>query len=346
MNSEIKWPIEIEHYERKIYDLKQLIEIAKGLNSTLEYNTLIESILLTCMGQMQLFKVGIFLKKSLDSKYFDFHRNYKGFEVDHGNDYRIEIESPFIELIKNKTKCYTMDEVKSAVDDPNSIRVFESLDPMLVVPIFGRQEVHGMIILADKINGEEFQHVEKDYLMNIASLAAISINNAVLYEKATTDMMTHLKIHHYFQSALADEFIRTVKSESDLSILMIDIDFFKKFNDNFGHMAGDHALERVAAILKKNIRPMDTAARYGGEEFALILPRTDIHEALIVAERIRDSIKNEKIIFDNDVLSVTVSIGIACYDPELDKFKESLLKRSDDALYVSKENGRDMVSLL
>src|SRR4030066_1688028 len=89
----IHFPAEIEQYERKIYDLKQLIEISKGLNSTLEYNILIDSILLTCMGQMQLFMAGIFLRKSIDQNSYFLHRNYKGFEIDHSIEYELEADS-------------------------------------------------------------------------------------------------------------------------------------------------------------------------------------------------------------------------------------------------------------
>ncbi len=92
---DVSWPLEVERYERVIYDLKQLIEISKGLNSTLDYNTLIDSILLTCMGQMQLINAGIFLKKSLGSTVFSLHRNYKGFEVDHSRDYEFMADSPW-----------------------------------------------------------------------------------------------------------------------------------------------------------------------------------------------------------------------------------------------------------
>src|SRR5512136_2227232 len=106
----IHFPAEIEQYERKIYDLRQLIEISKGLNSTLEYNILIDSILLTCMGQMQLLMAGIFLRKGIGHENYALHRNYKGFEIDHSVEYELEPDSQVVSFIERNFKCYTLEE--------------------------------------------------------------------------------------------------------------------------------------------------------------------------------------------------------------------------------------------
>lgn len=346
---EIKYPVEIENYERKIYDLRQLIEISKGLNSTLDYNSLIDSILFTCMGQMQLLKAGIFLQKGIGAENYSLHRNYKGFELDHLKEYEIEHTSGVLRLLQEKTKCLTFDEIRASVPASDSgLHALNILNPGLLVPLTSKGKINGIIILGDRINMNlnNFIDSEKQYLLDIASLAGIAIHNAYLYEMATTDMMTKLKIHHYFQSALIDEIERTMKTRRELSLIMADIDHFKEFNDTYGHTAGDVVIKNVAAIIKENLRPTDMAARYGGEEFAVILPKTDIHESLIVAERIRQCIEESEVLYDEKILKATISIGITQFDQSLDYNSTDFIERADRALYESKRNGRNTVSIL
>ncbi len=346
MDIDISWPVEIEQYERKIYDLKQLIEISKGLNSTLDYNTLIESILLTCMGQMQLLNAGIFLKKGLGSDCYSLHRNYKGFEIDHTRDYDIYSEGRLISFLENSPHCFTMDELARYGLNDRGEEVLKLLSPSLLVPLMSRGQVNGVIILGERINKTHFTENEKEYLMNIASLAGIAINNARLYEMATTDMMTHLKIHHYFHTAMEEEFERAMHFDRPLALIMADLDHFKEVNDSYGHSAGDAVLVKVAQIIRDNIRLMDVAARYGGEEFAIILPKTDMADALIVAERIRENIERENFHHEDMEIKVSISIGLSVLDHDRDSSKGDLIERADRALYMSKNAGRNQVSFL
>jgi len=340
-----KFPTVIDQYEKRIYDLQQLIEISKGLNSTLDYNILIESILLTCMGQLQLLNAGIFLVKVLGGEKFTLHRNYKGFDLDHTIEYSFPITSPLIKFIESDYRCYNYEEIKNYVNDDSS-EVINILKPDILVPLMSKGEINGIIILGDRINSEPFIEYEIEYILNIASLAGIAINNARLYEMATTDMMTKLKIHHYFQTILIEEINRSIKYDRPLSLIMADIDHFKKFNDTYGHVAGDEVLKNVALIFKENIRLIDIGARYGGEEFAVILPKTDINEAIIVAERIRFAVESSALRFNEELLNVTISVGIAQFDPMIDKTKQSFIERADRALYASKDEGRNRVSFL
>lgn len=345
-NYDLHFPLEIEQYERKIYDLKQLIEISKGLNSTLDYNTLIDSILLTCMGQMQLLKAGIFLKKGIGESQYFFHRNYKGFEIDHTIEYFIDASSGVIHFIGRQSKCYTLQELNGTVPDDQSMKIMMALNPMLIVPLMSKGTLNGILILGERINHREFSETEKEYLLNIASLAAIAIHNASLYEMATTDMMTKLKIHHFFQALVIEEMERAETIQRPLSLIMADIDHFKRVNDTYGHQAGDIIIVTVARIIKECIRQIDTASRYGGEEFALILPGTELPEARIVAERIRTSIEKERITYNDQVLSVTISLGVTQFAPGIDQRSLDFIERADRALYQSKNNGRNQVTTL
>jgi len=337
---------ELEQYERKIFDLKQLIEISKGLNSTLEYNILIDSILLTCMGHMQLIKAGIFLLKGLDENFFVLHRNYKGFDLRHDKEYSIDGDSALIKYLESHNYCFTLDELEREFPGGSELEILRAIDPLLVVPLKGKGRMCGIIVLGERINQLPFNEGEKEYLLNIASLAGIAIQNAYLYELATTDMMTKLKIHHFFQTSLLEEKERALKNKLPLSMMMIDIDHFKRFNDTWGHQCGDIVLKNVAQIIKENCRQIDVAARYGGEEMTVIMPRTALEDGIIAAERVRRNIERAALNHNGQILSVTVSIGVAQFDPKRDKETRDIIERADKAMYLSKQGGRNKVSFL
>ncbi|MDY6935727.1 MAG: diguanylate cyclase DgcA [Spirochaetota bacterium] len=336
----------IDQFEKKIYDLTQLIEISKGLNSTLDSNILIESILLTCMGQMLLVKAGIFLQKDISNNTYILHRNYKGFELNHDMEYEIDADSHLMRFLEDNFRCYTLNELNEIIGDDPSTTTLKIIGPSLIVPLKGKGKLNGIIILGERINDDPFTEVEKQYLLDIASLAGIAIQNAHLFEMATTDMMTKLKIHHFFQTSLVDDRKRAIEQKVPLSLIMIDIDNFKDFNDNYGHTCGDIVLKNVARLIMENVRQSDLASRYGGEEFGIILPDTDIEEALIVAERIKSCVEELNIEYDNKTMGVTVSIGIAQLNPVKDKDAKDLINKADKALYISKAEGKNRISLL
>ncbi len=342
----------IEYYEKKIYDLNQLIEISKGLNSTLDCNILIDSILLTCMGQMQLTKAGIFLHKETDPKVLTLHRNYKGFELDHTIEYDIRANSPLVYYLESDFFCYSLEKICSHFSEDSSIATLKRVDPSLILPLKGKERLvgkgrlNGIIILGGRINAGSFTDEEKDYLMHISSLAGIAIHNANLYEMATTDMMTRLKLHHYFQTTLAEERETALRQKTPLSLIMIDIDHFKDFNDTYGHICGDYVLQVVSSIILDNVRQIDIAARYGGEEFIIILPATEMAEASIVAERIRHAIDNKTMEYMGQKMSVKVSVGITQFHPHTDKNNKMAIERVDRALYLAKQNGRNRVEII
>ncbi len=332
-----------DEYEKQIFDLKQLFEISKSLNSTLDYGILIESILYTIMGQMKVLKAALYTKKGLDSTTFNLHRNFKGFELEHDHDYSIPEDSPAMRLFARETRCWTLAEIRARFGNLGGLEVLESMEPCLLVPLKAKGVVNGLILLGEQIIDEEFSSYEKDYLLNIAILASIAISNAFLFEMTTTDMMTKLRMKHYFYTVLLDRMEESAFTEKPLSVIMCDIDHFKIFNDTYGHSCGDEVLKSVAKLIQTQTRSVDVAARYGGEEFCMLLPDTNAAAAEIIAERIRKGIEGMAIEYEGQRMSVTLSLGVAQYDPERDLTGKSVIDRADKAMYLSKQSGRNKV---
>ena len=168
----------------------------------------------------------------------------------------------------------------------------------------------------------------------------LAVANAQLQALATTDGLTGLKNHRAFQEFLQMEFQRAIRHPAPFSVILLDVDNFKDYNDAFGHPAGDEVLKAVAQALKQEARRSDLAARYGGEEFVLVLPDTDSAGALVTAERLRQGVEA----LDHLHHPVTASFGVATWTPAINR-AALLVEQADQAMYVSKRQGRNRVSL-
>ncbi|MFH1307269.1 MAG: GGDEF domain-containing protein [archaeon] len=159
----------------------------------------------------------------------------------------------------------------------------------------------------------------------------------VLYEIATTDEKTGLYNYQYFKAHFSQEFEKAKRGQS-LSLLILDLDKFKKLNDTYGHITGDRILEHLGKLLRKQTRKADIAARFGGEEFIIIFPNTSLEKAYKVSERIRKAVEGDKLI---KKYKLTISGGVTCYkkDDTISKIKQ----RADKALYKAKEGGRNFI---
>lgn len=172
--------------------------------------------------------------------------------------------------------------------------------------------------------------------------------NLVLQRLMNSDGLTGLSNRRHFDEYLELEWRRSLREQSQLSLLMIDVDYFKTYNDSFGHLEGDEALRKVAATIRDACaRPSDLPARYGGEEFALVLPNTSQGGARLVAEKLRMTVEALKIPHSSPIegSSLTISIGLATITPKAGSNCRELISAADKGLYLAKNNGRNQVGI-
>jgi diguanylate cyclase (GGDEF)-like protein len=218
---------------------------------------------------------------------------------------------------------------------------------LICIPLSSKSRKFGLTIIEHK-NYNTFNDENLRLVKTIGKQVSMAIENAQLYanlqELATVDGLTGVNNRVYFHEKYKSEFKLAKNQGTSLSLVILDIDLFKKFNDTYGHLFGDVVLKSVAQTIKSSLRETDTIARFGGEEFVIILPSTDLNEAFERVEFFRHKIASN-VIKDNIIsASVTASFGIACY-PETSVNEVDLIRDADNALYKAKESGRNTVRI-
>lgn len=202
--------------------------------------------------------------------------------------------------------------------------------------------------VSEIVLGAKIRAMQRIVLMRASLLALtrkLDAANQELKRISSLDGLTGVANRRYFDETLAAEWSRARRHSNGLAFLMCDVDFFKSYNDTYGHPSGDDCLRQVATAIRQNTdRPADLVARYGGEEFAVVLPETTIGGALIVAEKIRHAVRALNIPHASvPAGQITISIGIACAAPGFDNPPDDLIRAADQALYRAKAEGRDCV---
>ena len=213
---------------------------------------------------------------------------------------------------------------------------------IICVPLQVRDSPIGVMNIVNKAESS-FDPEDLQLALTMANQAAVVIEKARLFNLATIDGLTGLIVHRHFQSKLEEEFRRAKRYGKPLSLIMTDIDHFKKFNDTWGHQTGDYVLREVAKCAISAIRDTDIAARYGGEEFSMILPETDEAGAALFAERLRQKVEISTFKGPKGDLKVTISLGVSSIPLNPAETTLEMIKLADEAMYVAKHNGRNQV---
>ncbi len=215
-------------------------------------------------------------------------------------------------------------------------------------PLKTDQDAIGVIIVDSSSHPRRFSPERLNMLKMFASQAALAINNGLIFqnvlERAQRDSLTRLYNHGHFQDALRVEIERARRYNYPVSVVMLDIDHFKKFNDNYGHQTGDLVLKQTALVLTAGVRVTDMAARYGGEEFALLLPQTPHEHAVDLANRMCAGVARKVVVAGpkGERVGVTASLGVATFPGHAQSAAE-LVSMADEALYYAKRSGRNQV---
>jgi diguanylate cyclase (GGDEF)-like protein len=328
--------------EKKLRQVEHLYDVIKEAGGTLNVQEMIE---LTREFTERMFDLPHFILAVLseDGKRYEVRvasgcdeSSFRAFEVD------LEGENLVALLGREKNLMYVP-----------SLREKEAYQPLrnltvssfLLLPFLVQDRVIGF--LCSFSQNEDFLDEEKlSNLQVFGNQISIGLQKSLLYEKvqklSITDGLTKLYSHRHFRERLQEELVLAGRYSSPLSLLMMDIDHFKQYNDNYGHVAGDHVLMQVAKTLREHSEASHLAARYGGEEMVLVAPETTKEQGAELAERIRSAVEGSQISVGKEVTLVKVSIGVATF-PQDAQTGVDLIAKADQALYAAKARGRNQV---
>jgi diguanylate cyclase (GGDEF)-like protein len=335
-----------ESLHKQIEALRDLIEVAKTVVSTLDLDTLLQAIMVSAMhysetpaGSVALYdnkkkELALHAHRGLSAEFIKVDR----WSVNPGG---------LTEKILDSGEIFIVGDTHETPFFNNPVAVREGIRALICIPLIFQEEIVGVLYLDDFVP-RNFERGKLELLSILSSFAALAIHNARLHNKtklmAITDFLTGLYNHRYFQQIFNQELGRAKRYSKVMSIIILDVDDFKKFNDRFGHPVGDKVLVSIGEIISKSLRKVDFAFRYGGEEFVLILPETSLEHAILAADRLRERIarETEDAVPEAVGQAITVSVGVACF-PDDGTSREDLFKLMDDFLYQAKATGKNRV---
>lgn len=343
---DVRQQCENESLQKQIDALHDLIEVAKTVVSTLDLDTLLQAIMVSAMHYSETPAGSVALYDS-KKKELSLHA-HRGLSAEFIKVERWNVAvGGLTEQILNSGEIFIVGDTESTPFFHNPVAIKEGIRSLICVPLIFQDEIVGILYLDDFVP-RDFDRGKLELLSILASFAALAIHNARLHSKtklmAITDFLTGLYNHRYFQQILTQELGRARRYQKMLSLVILDIDNFKSFNDRYGHAVGDKVLIAIGEIINRSLRKVDYAFRYGGEEFVILLPETSLEHAVLTAERLRERIASEAAdtVPESEGKSITVSAGVACY-PENGSNREDLFSLMDSYLYKAKSMGKNRV---
>jgi len=338
----------VRHFRNDADRLSALIDDAHRLNRfTNDLSSLAEHTVTMVTARLRASRVSLFLKSDVPGKLTAVEA--AGLDKD-VRDKAILILGEGIAGELAQTKKIAL--VKEAGrDGPASQRSYKQSSYM-IVPLIHEPDIVGVLCVTDRFEDGPFTDDDLVYMQAFAQMTGQIVHNALQFRAAdalaTIDEGTQLYNRRHFNRVLPQEVMRAKRYKHDLTLAMIDIDHFKKYNDSMGHQAGDRALAIVAKILRESFRQADIVVRYGGEEFAVIMPETSRKEGNGVefVDRARRSVEEARLLFDDPTNGtrrpLTISGGVATFPLQADSWEE-VLKKADQALYKAKARGRNCI---
>ncbi|MGM0471205.1 MAG: diguanylate cyclase [Bacillota bacterium] len=331
-----------ERMQKNVAELSTLQMISKTINSTLDLDQVLELAIDVIVGTMGVSACAVLLTDE-DNQELTLEAS-RGLPANFTDQQTFGFQDSIFSKIIDDGETVIYNHVPEQLKDDLN---FQEMKSVIVVPLKLRDEIIGLIPAVNTMMSHTFDEDDERFLSTLSNQVAVAIENARIYnqmeEMAIRDGLTGLYNHSYFQRTLSSELERVKRYNQQLSLLLLDIDNFKKVNDNYGHPVGDQVLKQLADKLKKITRQMDIVARYGGEEFAIILPETGTKGAKKLAKRINQAIREMVVEEEGVKISITVSIGLTTYQDHLSQ--KELISRVDEALYQAKEEGKDRICI-
>lgn len=326
--------------EKSLNEIVTIYEYVKRLGSTMDFGDAIETLkgTLSSLVRFGAGKLILFEDKKISGVY------EISAEKGHGGKKEaaslVEYENKVVLKMLNTphTLLYEKGKLSSLGTFPRDV------ETLLALPLTVEKHLVGIITL------ENIPLMNVDKIYFIALQFAMEVKKTQLYEKvkelSTIDGLTSLYLRRHFSNLLANELDRGYRQGQVLSFLMMDVDNFKRYNDEYGHLVGDLILRKIAGILKEKSREIDILCRYGGDEFVLALPRTILQDAQIVAERLRRAVNEYPFRLTHEQFQVSISIGVSSCNPKDMRgsgISSALIDSADKAMYEAKMQGRNRV---
>jgi len=254
---------------------------------------------------------------------------------------KLDSIAPFESFFSLHPKPIFFGEMVEKLNDDEILAPLKDVQPEIVIPIIGPFDLYGIVLIGSKNTGECYSEEEIVFLERFMFFVSQAIKNHLYYEHSLRDIKTGLYNHGFFMTRVKEEIARTSRNGFTSSIIMIDVDRFKNFNDTYGHLAGDQVLENLAQVIKQNVRNDDIPSRFGGEEFTVLLPHAESATAWLVSERLRISVSEMQVPWEIALPPITISIGVFSFDHESNMETNDIIRRADEALYVAKAKGRN-----
>lgn len=328
--------------KKRIEQLGALIKVSTLINSSLNIDEKLEYILESITDVLEAEASSILLKD--ENKHKLVFRTATGEKAHEVKLLDISIDEGIAGWVASEGKALNVPDVTK--DPRYSPKIAESVGfhtrSIICVPFVVNQQIIGSLEVINRLDGKPFNSQDLSVLIAFGNQAAISLENSMLYRDSTVDGLTTLYNQRYFKGQLKIEFARASRYETPLSLFMLDLDDFKKYNDNYGHLQGDQLLGHVARIVKSTVRESDIACRYGGEEITVILPEVTIEKAKNIAERLRSAVEKIKESKALNGKGITCSIGISNF-PQIACNHIELLEQADRAMYQAKKLGKNGV---
>lgn len=333
-----------EQTARKEKEISETLrEVTAELTMRLNIDEVLQQILISLYRVLPYTNAAIYLLEGTDLRYV---AGYEYNEEGNPTPYNPPFQAIQIESILDHEQPYFISDLTNSLA-LQSYFGGDRLQMMINVPLLLRGDLLGMLSIgkrSENVYGDREQLLAQSF----ANEASIAIENARLFKElqvmATTDELTGLYNRRDFYNIADLEFKRSSRYARPLSMIMLDIDLFKRINDTYGHPVGDQVLSQMAACCRKSVRAADIIGRYGGEEFCLMLPETEQASAYLLAERLRLLISETDLKIEKYPVHITISVGIACLRPDCTTL-EDLLRRCDEALYDAKHTGRNCVRI-